>query len=290
MSDRPEPSKRTVSRRAVLSTLASASALGALAPGVAAAGRPDHHAVAKEVSPVQADGRFEYVVKFLCGFSEGEAVVPGTYRTAVNVHNPTEDDVEACWKVAVAGADEPGEVTQFDEFVLGPDEAVEIDCVRIAERIDVRERFFKGFVVIRTDRDLDVVAVYTAGGEDQLVRTLDVEDVQPRDAGGEPDGGGDRLPDLVPEVVDCGREIVVRVANQGAGPAGPSTTVVDFGQYGTRTAETPAIDPGDSTVHGFVPDLGCYDPDCDFRVTVDANGVVDESNEDNNVLEDRCLG
>lgn len=289
MSDRPEPSRGTVSRRAVLSTVGAASAFGALSPGVAATGRPERHAVSTRVPALQEDGRFEYVVKFLCGFSEGEALVPGAYRTDINVHNPNEEGFEFEWKVAVARPDEPGEVTAFDDVGIGRDEAVEIDCRRIAARLDTDERFFKGFVVIRSDLELDVVAVYTAAGAEQLVETLDVEDVPAREGRREPDGEGDGLPDLVPEVVGCDG-VVVRVTNRGTAPAAASRIFIGYGRHGSDSATTPPLGPGESHTHRFVPPLGCHDPDCDFTVAVDADDAVDESDEANNVLEDVCIG
>ncbi len=38
------------------------------------------------------------------------------------------------------------------------------------------------------------------------------------------------------------------------------------------------------------PLAACFNPDCDFRITVDSAGQVSESNEANNVVNGRCIG
>jgi hypothetical protein len=50
----------------------------------------------------------------------------------------------------------------------------------IREHAPSHEEFLKGFVVIESDIDLDVVGVYTAAGDDGQVRALEVERVRPR--------------------------------------------------------------------------------------------------------------
>jgi hypothetical protein len=126
---------------------------------------------------------FQYAAKFVCGRPSADELAPGTYFTAINVHNPTERDVGFRKKVAIAGRrEEPGPVSEFFDARLGPDQALEIDCRDIREHAPSREEFLKGFVVIESDIDLDVVGVYTAAGEDGQVRTLDVQRVRPRGA------------------------------------------------------------------------------------------------------------
>jgi hypothetical protein len=124
---------------------------------------------------------FQYAVKFVCGKSEGYVVAPGKYWTAINVHNPTSDAVEFGKKFAVAlPGQEAGPVSETFGNKLGPDEALEIDRADILERAGAREDFLKGFVVIKCDVELDVVAVYTAAGMDGEVKTLHIERVPPR--------------------------------------------------------------------------------------------------------------
>jgi hypothetical protein len=117
---------------------------------------------------------FQYAAKFVCGKPSADEVAPGVYFTAINVHNPTERDVVFRKKIAIAGRrEEPGPVSDYFDARLGRDQALEIDCE------DIREHL-KGFVVIESDIDLDVVGVYTAAGDDGQVRALDVERVRPR--------------------------------------------------------------------------------------------------------------
>jgi Concanavalin A-like lectin/glucanases superfamily len=118
---------------------------------------------------------FQYAAKVVCGKSAGDVVARGVYFTAINVHNPNRTTVPLRWKVAVArpGA-KAGPVSTFFEARLGPDEALEIDCPDIMKRARARG-FLKGFVVIESGLELDIVAVYTAGTERGQVATLHTE-------------------------------------------------------------------------------------------------------------------
>ncbi len=124
---------------------------------------------------------FQYAAKVVCGESPGEALSPGVYFTAVNVHNPTYTAVTLRVKAAVALPHlRPGPVSPFQEAVLGPDEALEIDCAETFRLAQIDARFVKGFVVIESDTELDVVSVYTAGPADGPVATLHTERVPAR--------------------------------------------------------------------------------------------------------------
>jgi hypothetical protein len=130
------------------------------------------------------DRLLQYAAKFVCGKSPGEVVVPGLYATAINVHNPSYVDARFRVKVAVGLPGlKPGPVSQFIDAKLGPDEALEIDCPDIRRIVDARDDFLKGFVVIETETELDVVAVYTAAGGDGTVTTLHTERVPARRTG-----------------------------------------------------------------------------------------------------------
>ena len=77
----------------------------------------------------------------------------------------------------------PGPISQFFPVALKGDQAVEIDCTDIARRAPVRTRFLKGFVVIQSPTELDVVGVYTAAtSADGRVVTLEIERVPVRRA------------------------------------------------------------------------------------------------------------
>ena len=124
---------------------------------------------------------FQYAAKFVCGKSDGAIVVPGLYRTAINVHNPTYAAIAFRIKIAVALPGlKPGPVSGFFDAKLGPDEALEIDCPDIMKRAATKAEFLKGFVVIESAVELDVVAVYTAAGSTGQVETLHTERVPAR--------------------------------------------------------------------------------------------------------------
>jgi hypothetical protein len=141
----------------------------------------------------QADGGLlVYAVKFLCGDFDRAGVSdagtiegpvkPGSYATAINVHNPQPRQVARLRKKAVllfqGSAARPTEQHEMPrppgnvlEIELGPDFGMEIDCADIR---DVLLRtpigpgprapiFIKGWVVLETlpTTPLDVVAVYT---------------------------------------------------------------------------------------------------------------------------------
>lgn len=71
-------------------------------------------------------------------------------------------------------------MSRFFDAKLGPDEALEIDCRDIFRHADAGADFLKGFVVIESDVQLDVVAVYTAAGATGQIETLHTERVPPR--------------------------------------------------------------------------------------------------------------
>jgi len=122
----------------------------------------------------------QYAAKFVCGKSAGAVVAPGLYCTAVNVHNPTYKSIGFRVKVAVALPGlKPGPVSKFFNAKLGPDQALEIDCPDILKHAEAKADFLKGFVVIESEVELDVVAVYTAAGNAGQI-ALHTERVPPR--------------------------------------------------------------------------------------------------------------
>ncbi len=129
--------------------------------------------------------KFEYAAKFVCGTSDGKVVAPGEYWTAVNVHNPAlkEDHFEFRKKFVVAPPGEaPGKPTDFFKFDLKPDFAMEIDRDDIFRHLGAKG-FVKGFVIIQSATELDVVAVYTARAARGGVSTMCVERVPARTLG-----------------------------------------------------------------------------------------------------------
>lgn len=124
--------------------------------------------------------RYQYAVKFVLGKSDGRMFVPGSYSTAINVHNPLRRPVVFYKKVAVAlPGQKPGRVTDFEPAKLGPDEAFDIDEDDVRRIARSKASPFTGFVVIESPEELDVVAVYTAGSG-RGVKTLALERVPAR--------------------------------------------------------------------------------------------------------------
>lgn len=121
-----------------------------------------------------------YAVKFVCGKSDGRVVAPGDYWTAINVHNPTEEDIDFKKRFAIAlPGERPGPVTETRGARLGPYEAFEIDRENIWEHTGSGSGdFLKGFVVIYSELELDVVAVYSVIGQEGDI-ALHIERVAP---------------------------------------------------------------------------------------------------------------
>jgi hypothetical protein len=235
---------------------------------------------------------FQYAAKFVCGKTDGDELAPGVYFTAVNVHNPTEREVIFHKKFALPGLEsEQSGKTPKEPFdaQLQPDATLEIDCPDVRKHTGVDDGFLKGFVVLESEVELDVVAVYTAAGGDGQVETLHIERVPPR-------RGQAGLPDLIPlpdpETEFCKRDargnLIVTVKNQGSADAGASITTVDFVPGGPIAQPTPPIAAGGSVDLFFSIPPACFDPDCDFRIVVDSASQVPESDETNNFASGTC--
>jgi subtilisin family serine protease len=247
-------------------------------------------ALLRAQNQIEKEVIYRYAVKFVCGIAKGEVLAPGDYWTAINVHNPTSNPVKFRKKIAIAlPGERPGPVTEFFDARLGPDQALEIDRKDIFRHAE-KEGFLKGFVIIESEIELDVVAVYTATGGDERVETMFLERVFPR----RPDVG---KPDLIPVPDEkgffCKREdsmLIVTVKNQGTRVADSSTTKVDFFKYGVVTKQTPSLAPSQSVDLSFKIPTGCFDSDCEFQITVDADNNVVESDEGNNTASGTCIG
>lgn len=136
----------------------------------------------------QDDYTVYYNVKFVCGEPDGRILNRGNYLTAINVHNPKgafTKPVKIKKKFTIALPEErAGGQTPFsaDVVQLGPDDAIEIDCADILRRTQelCASNFCKGFVVIESSAELDVVAVYTAADVNTgQVATMHTERVPP---------------------------------------------------------------------------------------------------------------
>jgi hypothetical protein len=259
---------------------------------------------------------YRYAVKFVCGCAGCSGVVaPGRYCTANNVGNPTDDAVEFSKRVSIAlPGERPGNVSRESRNRLDAYEAMEIDCDDIAHHARMPDGcFLKGFVVIESPVELDITAVYTAGGHEGDVTTMDVETIQPHKARAPrrppkepPEQVPERpkLPDLVPvkpfppgppffpsNYCESPKALKVIVRNQGEGAAGPTTTRVEFTRDDVvESRPTPALAAGEETTLSFPIPSGCVVEICPFRVIVNANpgDGVTEADTTNNVDSSSC--
>jgi len=109
----------------------------------------------------------QYAVNVVCGRSTGTPLARGAYFTGVQVYNPAH---EPCLlRIAFAHAGDGlrgGHVSPFETAELGPGEALAFDCPEIREAAGVRDGLLRGFVVIESAMELDVVAVHTVANTD----------------------------------------------------------------------------------------------------------------------------
>lgn len=128
----------------------------------------------------------QYAAKFVCGIAPSPPVVAaeGRYFTAINVHNPSRSVPTTVYKKFAVGkpSEEVGPVTQYFEMSLGGDETMQVDCQDIARHLGLPPpAFLEGYAVVESLKELDVVAVYTAGsGSGFPVTSIHTERVQPR--------------------------------------------------------------------------------------------------------------
>ena len=128
-----------------------------------------------------ADFPFQYAAKFLCtsnipGTSQTTtSLLPGSYQTVVNIHNPNSTTIRFRMKLALASLQNP-QISNFIDGGLKPDQAGKVDCSDLRNFDLQLIHGFEGFLVIESTHSLDVVAVYTAGTKDG-VTSMDVERV-----------------------------------------------------------------------------------------------------------------
>lgn len=165
------------SARSTYGGLATAAVAATLVLGIEGAG-------SQQVQPPPTG--FEYAVKFICGATPQQnqqpVVARGAYYTAINVHNPSKENIDFTKKFAIAlPGEKAGRISRYFTAALKADEALEIDCPDIAQHLDSGTQFVKGFAVIQSKVELDVVVVYTAapnaGG---TVAALEIERVPAR--------------------------------------------------------------------------------------------------------------
>lgn len=129
--------------------------------------------------------RFQYAAKVLCvtnipGTSAATgSVVPGSYQTVVNLHNPNLETARVRMKFADAILPF---VSEFVPANLDGDFATKVDCGDIAQDFGFTPSHgVEGFLVVESNRSLDVTVVYSAADLDEgSVRSLAVERVAQR--------------------------------------------------------------------------------------------------------------
>ena len=148
---------------------------------------------------VDFNARHAYSAKFLCGdaneaFQEG--VVTGTYRTALNIHNPS-DAAPAATRVHISRAlpyQDSADNNRLAPTKLPPLASIEVGCdqIRAALASPQTAEFRSGYATIFASQDVTVTAVYSARPRDQEISTIDVVAIAGRTLCGEgelrPDG------------------------------------------------------------------------------------------------------
>ena len=87
-----------------------------------------------------------------------------------------------------------------------------------------------------------------------------------------------------------GSDLIIRVSNVGPKDAPPTKVSVEFPELPTQSVMTPTI-AGQSIVEVKVQiPTGCFNSDCEFTITVDADNIIAEPREDNNTKAGRCIG
>jgi hypothetical protein len=194
--------------------------------------------------PPEMEKLIVYSAKFLCGPAlGGEGVQPGSYSTAINVHNPNNETVYLFKKAVIAQREDEarGRISAFRKVMLNPDEAIEIDCIDIVRFFGAEQEtgvtapsqqtqtalqittvrpvlsavsFIKGFVVIYATAPLDVVGVYTASTP--VGFSLDIEQI-PRSTLG--------VPVPIPEEPTCPQGCYCLTKEEALGKLGTNATM-----------------------------------------------------------------
>jgi CARDB len=85
--------------------------------------------------------------------------------------------------------------------------------------------------------------------------------------------------------------VAVRVLNHGKAYAPASITTVDFFSFGRVNVPTAGIQAGNYIdLDPIAPPAGCFQSDCVFKITVNSDNRVDESNLNDNSHPGGCVG
>lgn len=129
-----------------------------------------------------------YSAKFVCGKATNTeiatfTVAPGSYFTAINVHNPTATNATIRKRFSVGRpSEQPGQLSNFASTNLPPARTMLIECRDIYGHLGINQlgTFIEGVVEIRANVELDVVGVYTAAPPNGGVSSITMERVPKR--------------------------------------------------------------------------------------------------------------
>jgi hypothetical protein len=157
------------------------------------------------------------VVKFVCGETgegTGERVVSGTYRTSINILNPSSSQAVYSKRIALTTPciddvpEQPGDRSNPIEGVVGGGLAFDVDCSEIPSEFTFGDdppgplcqgsapSLVEGFLILTSSKPLTVSAVYTSGEDgDSSFEVDSVHCTSSKSGGGDDDdddgGGGD---------------------------------------------------------------------------------------------------
>ena len=257
--------------------------------------------------------RFEYAAKLVCGAqpdTRNMQLARGFYATTINVRNPQNDPVsfEKVLSLTIPpGRQQPGGVFPIAIDTLRPQEALAVDCDDIRNRVfggKLPAPFIEGYVVLRSERRLDVTGLYStatlnAEGTAEDHSSIHIEPARERRLARKV---AEELPDLTIKDIDmnslrvdcptgqgsCRTSVDVIVANIGAGDSGPSKlrVTIDPNQSQSTLTDVPTMPAGAAQTFGVTFPAGnnCFDPDCTVCAVADDAGEVDESDETNNQM------
>jgi len=114
---------------------------------------------------------YQYASKVVCGKLD-YILHSGLYKTVINIHNPSYDNVDFRYKFAMADNGKDGKISKFYYTSIGADGAQYFNCRNFSKILGSNGNL-DGFFVIESDKPLDVISYYTGG--DKILKTLDVE-------------------------------------------------------------------------------------------------------------------